>query len=101
MNYQDMDYQELTKEKYKERIEELSFYLRTRSIKMGESLMPHDVSELMDNADRSGKFKYLLFNGFINCYGKLLFMIDIYEGVGFEMPIEEKECNIDNLQKYF
>ena len=23
------------------------------------------------------------------------------ENVGFEMPIEEKKCNIDNLQNYF
>lgn len=96
-----MNYQELIKTGYENRIEELSFYLRKKAIQKGMSLMPNDVSEMMDKTDNSGKFKHLLFNGFINCYGKFLFMIDIYEGVGFEMPNKEKECNIDNLQNYF
>ena len=96
-----MDYQKLIKKGYEKRIAKLSFYLRKKAIQKGMSLMPNDVSEIMEKTDNSGKFKHLLFNAFTNCYGKFLFMIDIYEGVGFEMPKEQKECNITNLQNYF
>lgn len=96
-----MGYKELIKEGYEGRIQDFRFYLQNKCIDMGMSVMPHDVAEVMEKADQSGKYKYLLFNGFVNVYGKYLMLIDVYEGLGFQFPEEEKELNLGNLQTYF
>ena len=94
-------YTDLIKQGYEDRIHSLRVYLSKRCVKMGMSVMPHDVVDVMNKADRNGQFKHLLFNGFVNPYGKYLLLIDVYDGLGFEMPEEQRELNIDNLQTYF
>lgn len=97
-----MTYQELTKPEYQQRMAEFRIYLTSKVMPMGESVMPHDVAEAMMKADNSGKFKNLLFNGFENIYGKFLMLIDVYEGCGLgEMPEDEKDLNLLNVQNYF
>ena len=94
-------YRDLVKDGYEDRINDFRLFLQKKCIKMGMSVMPHDVVEVMNKADRAGIFKHLLFNGFNNPYGKYLMLIDVYEGIGFEFPEDEKTLNIDNLQTYF
>ena len=96
------DYEDLVKTGYEEKIENFRFYVSRKSIKLGDDVMPHDVSEIMTTADNSGKYKNLLFNGFTSAFGKMLLMIDIYEGLGdSDIPFEYKELTISNLKNYF
>ena len=99
---QNMTYIDFIKEGYEERFTDFRHYVSRKAIALGEDVMPNDVSDLMNKADNSGRFKHILFNGFVNCYGKMLLMIDIYEGLGGgDIPLEHKELTIENLQNYF
>ena len=64
-----MTYQDLTKPEYQQRISDFRAFLTRKVMPMGESVMPHDIADIMIRSDRSGKFKNLLFNGFGNIYG--------------------------------
>jgi len=96
------NYKRLIKNGWEERVADYRRYLTSVIMPMGESVMPHDVAEVMLKSDCSGKFKNLMFNGFNNIYGKFLLMIDVYEGCGLgEIPEEDKELNLENVQNYF
>ena len=96
------NYKSVIKKGYENRINDFRNYIAKKAIDLGEDVMPSDVSEIMDKADNSGKFKYLLFNGFTSCFGKMLLMVDIYEGLGdSDIPCEYKKLTVENLQTYF
>jgi len=86
---------------YEKRINEFRNYIYFKALKRGDDLMPCDIAQMMMTAQNAGKYKNLLFNGFKNIYGKLLMLIDIYEGCGFFMPEESKELNLNNIDYYF
>ena len=96
------NYKSVIKKGYENRVNDFRNYIAKKSIALGEDVMPSDVSEIMDKADNRGKYKHLLFNGFTSCFGKMLLMIDIYEGLGgYEIPYEYRKLTVENLQTYF
>ena len=87
------------KPQYEIRIEVLLRFVYYKSLRLGESLMPSDVVDIIYHANRAGKYCNLCSNAFFNAWaGKLSLLIDVYERCGFTFP---DEFNRETYFKYF
>ena len=76
-------------------------HIYKKAISFGESLMPHDLADIINKADRGGKYKDFFYKGFENVCARYEFFIEIYESCGFTFPEDTKDFTLCNYQIYF
>jgi hypothetical protein len=80
------------------KVQDFRNHVYRKALNAGESLMPQDVADLMTTANRSGKFKHLLFQ-LSNIRERFEMLVDIYESCGFVFP--DREFSVDRYQDFF
>jgi len=101
MEQQIKEYTDVIRAGYEKRVAEYRNFLNRKAVQFGDDLMPDDVADIMNKSYYSGKFKHLYANGFESIYGRLLLLIDVYEGCGFSYPEELGGLTREHVQEYF